>query len=305
MNDPITEKKDFFKENNDFFKEIKKSDPDFPPELKSIPQPPKILYAQGRLGTDKLRVAVVGTRLCSDYGKQAAFSICQGLIEAGVVIVSGLTPGIDTLAHQAAVENKARTIAVLGTGLDKKSIYPQTNVALAEKIVANNGLLLSEYPAGSHGRRFTFPQRNRIIAGLSLAVLVIEAKEKSGSLITTDWARKQGKKIFAVPGSIYSQNARGCHNLIRQGATLVENADDILKELDIAPTWKADKKSIFGDNNEETKILESLTEGALDADKIIVKTGLPARKVMSALPILEIKGRIKDLGGGTYCLNKS
>jgi DNA processing protein len=281
---------------------INNSDPDFPIELKSIPQPPKILYTQGWTKKGETRIAVVGTRLCSPYGKQAVLSIVQGLVDAGITIVSGLTPGIDTLAHQTAVENKARTIAVLGTGLDKRSIYPQTNVVLADKIVENGGLLISEYPPGTHGMKFSFPQRNRIISGLSLAVLVIEAKEKSGSLITAEWARKQGKTVFAVPGSIYTANSRGCHYLIKRGAKLVENASDILDELKIKSQTEAKTLNLFGDNAEESKILESLKEGALETDKIIIKTGLPAKSVLSTLPVLEIKGKIKDLGNNIYAL---
>lgn len=277
-------------------------DPGYPPALKTISGPPKRLYVKGELGTDDIRVAVVGTRICSDYGKMAAMNITQGLVNAGLTVVSGLAPGIDTIAHQTVVGNKAKTIAVLGTGLDKKSIYPQTNVVLAERILENGGCLISEYPPGTPGSRFSFPQRNRIISGLSLGVLVIEAKEKSGSLITANWARKQERKIFAMPGSVYSSNSRGCHYLIRQGAVLVESANDILKELDIEPAKRKEMKSAAG-SAEETKILESLREEALEVEKIISRTGLPASKVLSLLPVLEIKNEIRDLGNGTYCLN--
>ncbi len=284
-------------------KTIKISDVDFPEELKTIPQPPKVIYAQGLPVKKEARVAIVGTRMCSDYGKMAASNIAQGLIDAGIVIVSGLAPGIDTIAHTIAVENKARTIAVIGSGLDKKSIYPQTNVVLAQKILDCGGLLISEYPEGTSGAKFTFPRRNRIISGLSLAVVVIEAKERSGSLITAEWARKQGKKIFAVPGSIYSANSRGCHCLIGQGAILAQNAKDILDELGIGHIKPLVGKTIIEGSEEEIAILKSLREGALDVDKIILTTGLPAKKVLSILPVLEIEGKIKDLGKNIYALS--
>jgi DNA processing protein len=283
-------------------KTLKLSDLDFPAELKTIPQPPKVIYTRGRLKKET-RVAIVGTRLCSDYGKLVAANIAQELVEAGIVIVSGLTPGIDTIAHKTAVENKARTIAVLGTGLDKRSIYPQTNVVLAENILENDGLLISEYPPGMHGARYSFPQRNRIIAGLSLAVVVIEAKEKSGSLITAGWALKQGKLIFAIPGSVYSANSQGCHQLIKKGAILARNAKDILDGIGIDSQQSLGIKTGFEGSEEEILIFKSLREGALDVDKIILTTGLPAKKVLSLLPILEIKGKIRDLGENIYALN--
>lgn len=277
------------------------ADANYPAQLKEISSPPKTLYAKGALKTEKNCIAVVGTRMYSDYGKQTVFDIVQGLVDAGLTIVSGLAPGIDTLAHQVAVENRARTIAVLGTGLDKKSIYPQTNLELADKIIENNGSLVSEYPPGTRGTRFTFPQRNRIIAGLSLGVLVVEAKEKSGSLITADWARKQGKKIFAVPGSIYSSNSKGCNYLIKGGAIMVENAKDVLKELGIDA--RAVKKAPTGGNAEVAKILQVLTGEALEVDKIIKKTGLPTKTVLSILPVLEIEGKIKNLGNNVYAIS--
>ncbi len=284
-------------------KTININDPDYPALLKGISSPPKTLYARGKFISDEACIAVVGTRRCSDYGKSAAFSIVQGLIDAGVTIISGLAPGIDTVAHEIAVENGARTIAVLGTGLDKKSIYPQTNVVLADRIVENNGLLLSEYPPGTPGAKYTFPQRNRIISGLSHGVLIIEAKEKSGSLITADWAKKQGRAVFAVPGPIHSQNSRGCNALIKQGALLVDSAEDILKALNIAPRKARPRRAADADA-EEAKIIGALTEEPLDADKIIIRTGLPAKKILSLLPVMEIKGLIRDLGGGVYCLKQ-
>lgn len=206
---------------------------DYPELLKKIKNPPKILYVRGELKQNENCFAVVGTRRFSDYGKQAALEISGNLIETGLTVVSGLAPGIDTFCHQAAVERKKRTIAVLGTGLDEKTLYPPSNLKLSRQILANGGCLISEYPAGTTGSRFTFPQRNRIISGLSFGVLVVEAKEKSGALITADYAFSQKRKVFAVPGPIHSANSKGCHFLLKRGAKLAENADDILRELAI------------------------------------------------------------------------
>ena len=283
---------------------IKKEDVCYPSLLKKIKNPPRVLYYIGQLPKKKENCfAIVGTRMASVYGKQVTFDFAQDLAEAGLIIVSGFAPGIDTFAHQATVERKKRTIAVLGTGLDKKSIYPKSNLKLFEEILKNNGCLISEYPPGTRGTQFTFPQRNRIIAGISLGVLIVEAKEKSGSLITANYAFEQKKKVFAIPGSIYSLNSKGCHYLIKKGAKLAENANDILKELKIKNLSKKESQ-----NNEETAeeilILSILREGALNIEKIIEKTKLPASTVASSLAILEIKGKIRNLGGNTFSLSR-
>jgi len=213
-----------------------------------------------------------------------------------------LAPGIDTFAHQATLERKGRTIAVLGTGLDEKSIYPKDNIKLAKKIVETGGCLISEYPVGTSGTHFTFPQRNRIVSGLSLGVLVIEAKEKSGALITANFAFEQNKKVFAVPGPIHSSNSKGCHFLIKKGAKLVENANDILKELNLRRLNFEFKQGVEEGNKEVSLILETLKEEALYIDKIIEKTKLPTAMVASTLAILEIKGKVRNLGGNIYAL---
>jgi len=212
-------------------KTITTKDKEYPELLKKIPEPPKTLYFKGNLLPTENCFAIVGTRRCSDYGKQIALEIGGDLVESGFTIISGLAEGIDTHAHLSAVKREKRTIAVLGTGLDEKSIYPQINLKLVKKILETGGCLISEYPPGTRGSKFTFPKRNRIISGMSLGVLVIEAKRKSGSLITAMWAKRQRKKVFAVPGHVHSLNSKGCHYLIKKGAILVENANDILKEL--------------------------------------------------------------------------
>ena len=282
-------------------KTISINDGNYPKLLKEIKDAPEILYFRGELKPEENCFAVVGTRRCSTYGKEIVLEIAGDLAGTGLTIVSGLAPGIDSLTHQATLERGGRTIAVLGTGIDEKSIYPQENLKLAEKIVESGGCLISEYPPGTHGSEFTFPKRNRIISGLSLGVLIIEAKQKSGALITANWAKKQGRKVFAVPGPIHSSNSKGCHYLIKQGAKLVENANDILKELNLP--IKEGGKEIAGETPEENLILGVLKEEALDADKIIEKTKLSVAKVASALAILEIKGKVRNLGGNIYAIS--
>jgi len=271
--------------------------------LKRISYAPKILFVQGKLIPEEKCFAVVGTRIPSSYGKQVAAEISADLANAGLTIVSGLAPGIDTISHQAVVEENKRTVAVLGTGLDESSIYPKENIPLTRKIIESGGCLISEYPAGTRGTQFTFPKRNRIISGLSLGVLVVEAKQKSGALITASWAKSQKRKVFAVPGSIYSSVSKGSHYLLKNGAQLTENAADILKELNLGLTENLAEKIIIGENEEEQLILAALKEGALYIDKIIEKTKLPARTVAATLAILEIKGIVKNIGGNIYGIN--
>lgn len=275
-------------------------DKDYPEPLKSIKNPPKTVYCRGELLAKENCFAIVGSRLCSPYGKQVASEIAGSLAQAGLTIVSGLAPGIDTSAHWAAVERGKRTIAVLGTGIDNKTIYPKSNLGLAEEILKTGGCLISEYPEGSRGTKFTFPQRNRIISGLSKGILVVEAKEKSGALITAEWARIQGRKIFAVPGLIHSLNSRGCHFLIKKGAKLAESAADILNEFSCGTLDLRIEKKIKGDNTEESSILNALKEEPLDIEKIIERAKLSPQKAASTIAILEINGKIKNLGGNIY-----
>jgi len=282
-------------------KKISIEDKNYPNLLKEISNPPRALYYRGELKNDENCFAIVGTRMCSHYGKEIALEIAGDLAESGLTIVSGLAPGIDTFCHEASVEIKKRTIAVLGTGLDEKSIYPKSNLKLTKKILETGGCLISEYPSGTRGTQFTFPQRNRIISGFSLGVLIIEAKTKSGSLITAEWAKKQGRKVFAIPGPIHSLNSKGPHFLIKNGAKLVENANDILQELNLP--LKSRGSIIGGENEEENLILNALQEESLHIDKIIEKTKLPASKVASLLAILEIKDKVKNLGGNIYAIS--
>jgi len=218
------------KENIDL---IAISDKNYPKLLKEIYAPPALLYIRGKFEpNDEFSLGVVGARKLSLYGQQITPLITADLANAGLTIISGLAKGIDALAHQATLEANGRTIAVLGSGLDKTSIYPSTNRLLAEKI-SQQGAVISEFPIGAQPLPQHFPQRNRIISGLSLGVLVIEATEKSGALITARDALEQNRDIFAVPGSILAKNSLGPNNLIKMGAKLVSQADDILNELNL------------------------------------------------------------------------
>jgi DNA processing protein len=274
----------------------------YPEMLKKIKDPPSPLYFQGKILEKEKCFAVVGSRKCSLYGKEATFRIVSDLALAGLTIVSGLAPGIDTIAHKTALELKKRTIAVLGTGLEEKVIYPQENLALARKIVNEGGLLLSEYPPFTHGSKFTFPARNRLISGISLGVVVIEADLKSGALITAHWAKQQKRKIFAVPGSIYSRLSRGPHFLIKQGAILVESGQDILKVLGLEiKTTEKSKEEV--EDKESELILKALEKGAQNINQIIEITKLAPKKVISLLSLMEIEGKVKNLGNNTFILN--
>ncbi len=240
-------------------------------------------------------LAVVGTRRCTDYGKKAVIDFTKTLTSAGFIIVSGLAKGIDTLAHKTCIEHKGKTITVLGSGLDK--IYPKENKKLAQEIIQNKGLIISEYPPSTSPNRFHFPERNRIIAGFSLGVLVIEAREKSGALITADWATSQQKPIFAIPGSVYNKTSSGCHFLIKKGAHLVDKPEDILKFFGI----KIQKKEkVKGETKEENLILNLLRNNTLHIDQIIQTTKMNPQEVLQNLSKLEFGGKVKNLGGGIF-----
>lgn len=284
-------------------KSIKIEEKGYPQELKKIKDAPKILYYKGILPTsDEKCLAIIGTRRCSPYGQQVALKISGELADTGLTIVSGLAPGIDTFSHKAVVEKRKRTIAVLGTGLDEKSIYPQINLDLSRKILEYGGCLISELPEGTPGSKFSFPKRNRIISALSLGVLVIEAKEKSGSLITAGYAIKQNKKLFAVPGQIYSINSSGPNKLIKNGAKLITSSNDILNELGISMIKTSTCDKNYKITMEEKLILEALKYEPLHIDKIIEKTKLNAPLVVSTLALIEISGKIRGLGGNIYSL---
>lgn len=286
----------------DKIKQISIESKEYPKPLKDIKDAPKILYYKGILPKpEEICFAVVGTRNPSAYGQQVALQISSELSAQGIIIISGLAPGIDTFAHKIVIENEKRTIAVLGTGLDEKSIYPQSNLALSKEIIKYGGCLISELPPGTCGSKFSFPRRNRIISGISAGVIIIEAKEKSGSLITANCAIKQNKKLFAIPGPIYSLNSAGPNKLIKNGAKLVENSSDILKELGLQLHILKQNKA-YAENPEEKIILEALKEGPLHIDKIIEKTGLMANAAAGRLALMEVSDKVRNLGSNIYSI---
>jgi len=281
------------------------SDQAYPKLLKEIYNPPALLYLKGEFTSqDESGLAIVGTRRSSLYGRRITPLLAADLAQAGLTIVSGLAKGIDSLAHQSALAVNGRTIAVLGSGLDKRSIYPLANRRLAEEI-SQQGVVISEFPPGAKPLAQHFPQRNRIIAGLSLGVLVIEAPQKSGALITAHNALEQNREVFAIPGPISAENSLGPNNLIKMGAKLVSQANDVLEELNLALlTEKAQPdKKISPDNPEEKSILKLLSEEPIHIDKIINQTKLSTAIINSTLILMEMKGKVKNLGGHNYILS--
>ncbi len=276
----------------------------YPKLLSEIYDPPQLLYYKGQLETqDEFALAVVGTRKYTNYGKQVAEQIVKDLALNNLTIVSGLALGIDALSHLAALEVKGRTIAILGSGLDKQSIYPSANRYLADKIIASGGAVISEFPLGTPPLKHHFPQRNRIISGLSLGTLVIEAGEKSGALITASHALEQNREVFTVPGSIYSPASAGPNQLIKLGAKTVTSAADIIETLDLAQvTAYIDNKKIIPESAEEEKIISHLTHEPAHINELVRLTKLDTGIINSTLTIMEMKGMIRNLGGMQYVL---
>ena len=277
-------------------------DPAYPLNLKEIHGAPRLLYYKGKLPSpDEINLAVVGARKFSAYGRQITDSLIFELAQAGLTIVSGLALGIDSLAHLAALAANGPTIAVLGSGLDRQSIYPSSNRYLADKIIGEGGLLLSEFPLRTEPLKHNFPQRNRLISGLSVGTLVIEAGEKSGSLITAKFALEQNREVLAVPGSIYNPASAGTNWLIKQGAAVVTKASDVLDALDLlAITNYTQKEKIIPQSEAEGRILPFLSLEAIHVDLLVRQSGMTAAEVASVLVLLEIRGAVKNLGGMMY-----
>jgi len=277
-------------------------DKNYPSLLKEISQPPALLYYQGNIKKDELTLAVVGPRKPSFYGQQVVRFLVEKLSLAGLTIVSGLARGIDTLAHQTALKAGGRTLAVIGSGLDQASLYPPSNRKLAQEIV-KQGVLFSEYPPGTPALPFHFPCRNRIMAGLSLGVLVIEAAEKSGALITAQFALEENREVFAVPGSIFSSQSVGSNRLIKQGAKLVTDIEDILEELNLEKRIETKRiEEIVPESAEEKIILSFLSDEPIQLDKLIERTNLSIEKINPILTLMEMKGKVKNIGQDYYIL---
>ncbi len=283
-------------------------DKGYPQLLRYTFDPPLVLYIKGSLSEhDNIGIAIVGSRRPTSYGKHVAQELAAKLAGCGITIVSGMARGIDTMAHRGALKNKGRTIAVLGSGLDY--VYPPENKPLMDKIISN-GAVISEFPMGTAPFKQNFPIRNRIISGLTLGTLVVEAGERSGALITSRLALEQGREVFAIPGPINSWASKGTNGLIKQGAKLVEDIDDIIEEL--GPHLKSviskegqkdrnpetDKSNLV--NNGVDSILKSLGDGPVHINTLIKMTGIQAKEILSELIRMEMEGIIKQLPGNVY-----
>ncbi|MBU2028810.1 DNA-processing protein DprA, partial [Patescibacteria group bacterium] len=276
-------------------------DLDYPQLLKEIPSAPFILYKKGDLNLNSAPlISVVGSRKFTAYGKQAADSLVHDLVQAGLIIVSGMALGIDGIAHRAALESGGKTIAVLGNSLDEKNVYPKAHAELAREI-ADTGALLSDYPIETPAGEITFPARNRIIAGLSLGTLIIEAGEKSGSLITAYLALEFNREVFTVPGSIFSAQSVGANQLLKKGAKLVMGVKDILEELNLEEKNGMKNAPIkIPESKEEEILLKILSSDPIHIDNLSRISKLGTASLSATLSMMEIKGWIKDIGGQNY-----
>jgi DNA processing protein len=285
---------------------ISREDPQYPPPLEEIPDPPALLYARGTLESrDHLSIALVGSRRCTPYGVRIAERLATALARTGFTVVSGLARGIDAAAHRGALKGGGRTLAVLGNGLAQ--IYPPEHDELA-RAVADSGALLTELPMRQGPLAGLFPQRNRLISGLCLGVVVVEAAPRSGSLSTARHAMEQNREVFAVPGPVDSLASRGCHRLIRDGARLVETVDDILEELgplvreihtapDEPPVRHPAELTL---SDHERSLLGQLANTPVGVDELITRTGLTASQVMATLSVLELKRLVRRLPGHQF-----
>lgn len=276
-------------------------DPTFPKKLQHISQCPVFLYMQGNWEPEhNFALAVVGTRTPTHYGKKITETFVQDLSEE-LTIVSGLASGVDSIAHETCVIKNRPTVAVLGSGI--LSLYPKSNTALAKKIVETGGVICSEFPLECQADAFHFPKRNRIISGLSLGTLVIEGKEKSGSLITADFALEHNREVFAVPGSILSAYSAGPNKLIQTGqAKLVLSANDVFEELNLSHSKQThEAQEVFQFQNEnEKKVFETLSHEGVDVTFISEKTELVPHLIASTLTLLEMKGFVENMGNGLW-----
>jgi DNA processing protein len=275
------------------------NDETYPQRLKEIDQPPPVIYLRGEyLPDDLFAVAIVGTRRVTSYGRQITEELASFLAANGITVISGLARGVDAIAHHVSLKAGGRTIAVLGSGVDK--IYPPEHRALAEQIM-EHGALLSDYAPGTPPDASNFPPRNRIISGLSLAVVVVEAGETSGALITAEFAAEQGREVFAVPGSILAPQSKGTNKLIQKGALPLLSVNDLMQALDLTRVGeqKAARKIIPCDPT-EAQLLSVIGSEPLHVDEIRHQAGLPIEKVSATLALMELKGMVRQVGGMQY-----
>lgn len=275
----------------------------YPSGLKQLSDPPPVLYVRGTLTpADTRALAVVGTRKATTYGRDAAYSLSYQLAQQGITIISGLAHGIDAAAHRAALDAGGRTLAVMGSGIDR--LYPADHQKLAQEI-ARQGALITEFPLGTAPEKNNFPRRNRLISGLSLGVLIVEAPEHSGALITAEIASNQGRDVFAVPGSIFNPMSSGTNRLIQDGAKLIMNVKDVLDELDMTYQHIETRNTaerLAPTDETEARLLSFLGREPVHVDEIVRQCGLPVATVTSTLTLLELKGLARSAGHMQYCL---
>jgi len=273
---------------------------EYPANLREIPAPPPVIYFKGDWSpSDKWAVAVVGTRRLTAYGRQVAHELVTGLSRSGITVVSGLARGIDAVAHQTAIEHGGRTIGVMGSGLDH--VYPPEHRGLYHEIVSGHGAIVTEFALGTEPEAKNFPVRNRLISGLTLGVLVIEANERSGALITARFALEQDRDVFAVPGPIHSPVSKGTNRLIQQGAKLVMSVEDILEELNLQMVEEhVAVAAAVPETPEEAALLSRLSSQPVHVDELCRETGMPTAQVSSTLTLMELKGMVQQVGGMNY-----
>ena len=276
-------------------------DPNYPARLAQIYDAPVVLFYRGRLPVnEEILIAIVGTRMASRYGQTAAVTFTRELAQGGLGIVSGLARGIDALAHETTLEVGGRTIGVLGNGLLNSDIYPREYVKLAQKIIERGGCIMAEYPPGIGPERHHFPERNRIIAGLTVGTLVIEAPETSGALITAKLALEYNREVMAVPGNIFEKNSMGTNDLIKLGARMVTSAADIKEALQLQNIMETKIERRPEVSKDEAAILNILSKNPIHIDMVYKNAGLNSSTVGGILTLLELKGAVKDVGGKYY-----
>lgn len=274
--------------------------PGYPDLLREISAAPPLLFYRGQFEPiDRWAVAVVGTRRLTAYGRQVTRDLVSGLVRNGITIVSGLARGIDAVAHRTALEEGGRTIAVMASGIDK--VYPPEHRDMAREIIGGHGVIVTDYPFGAEPESNHFPARNRLISGLSLGVVVVEAGEKSGALITSRFALEQNREVFAVPGNIHSPVSVGTNRLIQQGGKLVSRVEDILEELNLRMAAdQAVAKVVLPETAEEAALISQLSSQPLHVDELGRLTGMPISLISSTLTLMELKGMVQQVGGMNY-----
>lgn len=277
-------------------------DPDYPPLLRQLPEAPPVLYMKGQLTAPdrEWTIAIVGTRKATAYGRQAAETLSTDLARNGITIVSGLALGIDAAAHEAALKAGGRTIGVLACGIDQ--VYPASHTKLAARIM-EQGALLTETPVGSPPEGGNFPARNRIISGLSLGTIVVEADQTSGALITADRALEQGREVFAVPGNIFSRASLGTNRLLKEGATLITSAEDVLEALNLKMVAAhTEARAVIAEDATEAKLLSLISADPTHIDELARTSQLPITQVSSTLALMELKGMVRQVAGMQYVI---